>query len=66
MSDYSKNAMMESAATCIEPRHETQREILSRKKERLTRQLGEVNEALSMLDQHPEMEEFIKVMQRAI
>jgi len=46
-------------------RKPTQREKLMAKKNRLTVQLQAVNSALNMLDSHPDLEEFIKVIGQA-
>jgi len=47
------------------PRKPTQREQLMVKKQRLSAQLSNVNEALAALDDNPQLEKFLEVMARA-
>lgn len=46
-----------SLATVEAPRNETIRERLQRRKSNLERELGELDKALSLLDQNPSFEE---------
>lgn len=44
----------------------TQREQLMAKRQRLSAQLANIDAALAALDAHPDLEEFVKVLGRAI
>ena len=51
-----------SAGQYIPP---TNRQVLAQKKQLLADELGRVDDALSALDAHPELEEFIETLARA-
>lgn len=64
--DYAQEKMamqMSNPGTYIPP---TDRQKLQEKKRVLESELRNVNEALTVLDAHPDLEEFTKVLQRGL